>query len=251
MKSPNFIPIDAELLAKPGKAFTPVGAPVERRFLEARYMTHVQAYSRPFRVVAPGMLLTGEAPCQVFVGGVPLGVLVPPHTLNDLGPRWLASGLAWSDGLLKLNGHSLSGDPAALKDGSQIGIMGWNLAQAQLALEAAWAALRWTLKLGEFTAEDFAVFATAPRAACLTFLREAAHYFVEQQLDLLHPRSRLETYKKAAAVLPGFSKADAACSEARALFDEALLAAVTAASGAELLTLVNALTESEGGAATG
>jgi hypothetical protein len=242
MKTGNFIPIDAQFLKAP-KGFQAAGPPVERRFFEARYLASVQAHAKPFRCVAPGMLLTGEARCQVFSGSVPTGVLIPPYTLTDLAPRWIASGVAWSDGLLKLNGHALSGDPTALKDGSQIGIMGWNLAQAQLALEASWAALRWALKLGEFTAEEFAVFATAPRNACLTFLREAAHYFVEQQLDLVHPRARLEIYKKAAAVLPGFSKADAACSEARALFDEALLAAVTAASGAELLALVTALTE--------
>lgn len=246
MRTGNFIPIDAALLKAP-KGFVAAGPPREVRFLDARYLASVQAFARPFRCVAPGMLLVGDARCQVIVGA-PAGVLVPPHTLNDLGPRWIANGLAWSDGLLKLNGHGLSGDPTALKDGSHIGVMGWQL--PQVALEAAWAAVRWTLKVGEFTSEEFAVFCTAPRNACLTFLREAAHYFVETQLDLVHPRARLETYKKAAAVLPGFSKADAASSEARPLFDESLLAAVTAASGAELLLLVNALTEPQGGAAS-
>jgi len=247
MKSPNFIPISPELLAKPGKGFAEVGPRVARRFLDARFETHTQAYGKQFRAVAPGMMLVGEERRQVFVGGVPTGVLVPPSSLTDLGPHWIASGVAWSDGLLKLNGHGLSGDPTTLADGSRIGIMVWQ--PPQLALEAAWAAVQWTLALG-FSAEDFGVFATAPRAACLTFLREAAHHFIVKTLLMVHPRERLEVYRKAGGKLHGFSKADAASAEAAALFAEALLETITAAKAADLLALSNTLTTVEGGAAS-
>jgi len=245
MKSPNFIPIDAELLAKPGKLFTPVGTPVERRFLEARFVTHVQAYAKPFKVCAPGLLLVGEERRQAFVGGMPTGVLLPPHLLSELGPGWSARGLAWdSDGLCKVDG-GLSADPTTLPDGSRVRGYGWQLPLTPV--EEAWAAVKWTLSLG-FSAEDFALFATAPRGACLAFLREAAHHFIVKTLLMVHPRERLEVFRKAAGILRGFSKADAAGPYSDQLFAERLLEAVTAAKAAELLTFTATLTE--GGAAS-
>ena len=78
---------------------------------------------------------------------------------------------------------------------------------------------------------------------------EPGYDYIVRQLSLFHARLRLAVYCKAAGVLPGFTKADAGSAEARALFDEALLEAVTAATAAGLLALVNALTEPQGGAA--
>jgi len=247
MKSPNFVAIDPAF-GKAGKGFVAAGAPVERRFTDAHFLTTLQPHSKPFRCVAPGMLLVGSETRLVFTGGAPAGVLLPPHLLNEFEPHWLARGLAWSEeGLCKLDNAGLSADPTTLPDGSRVRGYGWQLPLTPV--EEAWAAVKWTLSLG-FSAEDFALFATAPRGACLVFLREAAHYFIQEQLGLVHPRARLEIYKKVAAVLPRFSKADAASAEARALFDEALLATVTGAPAAGLLVLVNALTSaSEGGAA--
>jgi hypothetical protein len=246
MKTANYIAIPPEL-AKPSKAFVAVGPPVEKRFNDAHYLASLQRYTKPFRCAAPGMLLVGEEHCWAFIGS-PAGVLLPPYVLNEFESRWSARGLAWSEGLLKLDGHGLSGDPSREADGSRIRGFGWQL--PLLAVEAVWAAVRWTLGLG-FSAEDFALFATAPRGACLAFLREGAHYHVETHLGLVTPRERLAIYAKAASVLPGFTRREAASAEAKALFSEALLQGITGARAADLLALVNTLTEPEGGAATG
>jgi hypothetical protein len=110
-----------------------------------------------------------------------------------------------------------------------------------VSLEEAWEkAVQWTLALG-FSGADLDVFSTAS-TACITALREAAHSFIVQHLGMLHPRARLEVYRKAAGVLPGFTRRDAAGEAARELFDEALLEAVTASSAAQLVELVEALT---------
>ena len=82
-------------------------------------------------------------------------------------------------------------------------------------------------------------------------MREAAHFYIIRTLGELHPRRRIEVYRAAPRVLPGFSRRDAAGSEARALFDEALLTAATGAGAAELVGLVTALTGAEGGAGIG
>lgn len=245
MKSPNFVAIDPAF-GKAGKGFVAAGAPVERRFTDAHFLTTLQPHSKPFRCVAPGMLLVGSETRLVFTGGAPAGVLLPPHLLNEFEPHWLARGLAWSEeGLCKLDNAGLSADPTTLPDGSRVRGYGWQLPLTPV--EEAWAAVKWTLSLG-FSAEDFALFATAPRGACLAFLREAAHHFIVKTLLMVHPRERLEVFRKAAGILRGFSKADAAGPYSDQLFAERLLEAVTAAKAAELLTFTATLTE--GGAAS-
>jgi len=79
---------------------------------------------------------------------------------------------------------------------------------------------------------------------------EAAHQYIARQLSLFHPRLRLEVFRKAAGVLPDFSKADAAGAAGRELFDEALLEGVTAAPAAKLVALVQTLTGADESAAT-
>ena len=244
MRTANFVPIDAELL-KPPKGFVAAGPLEERRFNDARYVTHVQVYVKPFRSVAPGMLLVGEERRRVFVGGMPTGVLLPPHLLSDLGPRWSARGLAWSEeGLCKLDNGGLSGDPTTFSDGSRVRAFGWQL--PLLPVESAWAEVQAVLGLG-FSGADLDTFATAG-VACVNYLRESALGFVTRYLGLVHPRERLAVYRRGAAVLSGFSKSEASSAEARPLFDEALLEGVTAATAPGLVALVETLTAVEGAA---
>jgi hypothetical protein len=86
---------------------------------------------------------------------------------------------------------------------------------------------------------------------CLNALREAAHHCIVKHLGLLHPRARLDVYRKAASALSGFSRANAGSAYASELFAEALLEAATAAGATELVALVEALTAEGGAAATG
>ena len=79
---------------------------------------------------------------------------------------------------------------------------------------------------------------------------EAAHHYTVRYLGMLHPRARLEVFRAAHRVLPGFSKADASGPYAAELFQEALLEAVTAAPAAELVALVQTLTGADESAAT-
>jgi hypothetical protein len=72
-----------------------------------------------------------------------------------------------------------------------------------------------------------------------------------KHLGLLHPRARLEVYRAAPRVLPGFSKADAGSAYASELFAKALLEAATAAGVPELVALVEALTGAEEWVGTG
>ena len=80
---------------------------------------------------------------------------------------------------------------------------------------------------------------------------EPGYAYIVRHLDLLHPRLRLEVFRAAPRVLPGFTKSDAGSAYVEKLFAEALLAAATGAGATELVVLVQTLTGAEGGAATG
>ena len=248
MRTRNYMAIGGSLIGKPPKGFVAEGEPVEQQFNDSRFLGRLQLYSRGFRLVRSGALLTGAEHRRIFVGGVPDSVLLPPEVLTSFNPTFPARGLLWSDELklVRVDG-GCSGDPTLIDERHDL--VPYFSNRYREAPEEAWEkTVAWTLALG-FGPEDLATFSTAS-VECITALRESAHSFITQHLGMLHPRSRLETYKKAAGVLRGFSKAEAASSEARALFDEALLEAVTAATAAGLLALVETLTGAEGGAAT-
>jgi len=250
MKTRNYEALGAVLTGRPPKAFVAVGEPEEKQYNDARFVGHIQTYSRPVRVVRPAALLVGEERRRIFVGGVPDSVLLPPDLLSEFNPTFPARGLLWSDELklVRVDG-GMSGDPALVPE--QNDLVPYFSNRYREAPEEAWEKqVLWTLALG-FSGADLDVFSTASADLCLNALREAAHLFIVQHLGMLHPRARLEAYRKAAGILRGFSKADAAGPYSDQLFAERLLEAVTAAKAADLVMLVTALTEPEGGAATG
>jgi hypothetical protein len=262
LRSPNYTAI-GEAMIGPPKGFKAAGVPEERRFNDARFVAKVQNFTKPLRRIGAGVLITGVERRLVFVGGVPPGVLLPPYVLSaDFEPGWHGAGLAFTDGVLYRFDSRLSGWPP---EGEPLS--GYISSRDVVRATESWAAVAWALGLG-FEVADLASFAGA--AGCLDVLREGAHHAIVEHLGLLHPRARLDLFKRATGtrerpvdddrkrvaldpLLPGFTKADAGGPYAPELFHEALLAAVTAADVPGLVALVAALvgegSETAGGAA--
>lgn len=240
MHTRNYEAIGEALLGSPGKDFTPMGEPEEHRFNDVRLLATVQNFTRPIRRVGPGAVLVGVERRLAFVGGLPNNVFMAPHVLSaQFEPAYHAAGLVFDAQFFRLD-SKLSGWPAPGEP-----LSGFIWSREAVAPEASWPAVVWAFGLG-FSVEELGTFASAP--GCLDVLREGAHGHLVQHFGMIHPRERLSVFRRAAAVLPGFSKADAAGAYAEALFHEALLEACAAADVPGLLALVAALAGEEGDA---